>query len=174
MASQVAPRGAAKQVYEESVSRGIDPALLAQVGPRQYQLRVFPIPSVQNTITQGKQKVQFEYTAFTKNDILQVIPPLKTRNLKISSKTDVRYILKNEQNETLEHKSIESSDFKQGLVLTKKDPASKAALKISDNTYANVQSLANVVEKDFVFFIDNSASVETEKMQTVLKNANCL
>lgn len=169
LASQVAPRGAAKQVYEESVSRGIDPALLAQVGPRQYQLRVFPIPSVQNTITQGKQKVQFEYTAFTKNDILQVIPPLKTRNLKISSKTDVRYILKNEQNETLEHKSIESSDFKQGLVLTKKDPASKAALKISDNTYANVQSLANVVEKDFVFFIDNSASVETEKMQTVFK-----
>jgi len=40
----VAPRGAAQLVYEQQVRRNIDPALLEQVGPAQYRLRVFPIP----------------------------------------------------------------------------------------------------------------------------------
>ncbi len=42
-AYQVAPRGAAQQVYQEQVRRRIDPALVEQIGPRQYRLRVFPI-----------------------------------------------------------------------------------------------------------------------------------
>lgn len=40
----VAPRGAAQAVYKAEVQRRVDPALLEQVGPRQYRLRVFPIP----------------------------------------------------------------------------------------------------------------------------------
>lgn len=40
----VAPRGAAQKVYEAQVVRNIDPALLEQVGPGQYRLRLFPIP----------------------------------------------------------------------------------------------------------------------------------
>ena len=40
----VAPRGAAQKVYEQQVRQRIDPALLEQVGPGQYRLRVFPIP----------------------------------------------------------------------------------------------------------------------------------
>ncbi|MEQ1568688.1 MAG: TIGR02921 family PEP-CTERM protein, partial [Myxococcota bacterium] len=39
----VAPRGAAQQVYEEQVRVRRDPALLEQVGPRQYRLRAFPV-----------------------------------------------------------------------------------------------------------------------------------
>ncbi|MGB7247342.1 MAG: TIGR02921 family PEP-CTERM protein, partial [Phormidesmis sp.] len=46
----VSPRGAAQQVYNGEVERGqiqqaVDPALLEQVGPRQYRLRVYPIPA---------------------------------------------------------------------------------------------------------------------------------
>ena len=41
----VAPRGAAQQLYREEVRARRDPALLEQVGPRQYRLRVFPIPA---------------------------------------------------------------------------------------------------------------------------------
>ncbi len=41
---QVAPRGAAKRVYEESLRRNIDPALIEKVGLNSYSLRVFPIP----------------------------------------------------------------------------------------------------------------------------------
>ncbi|MEM8862841.1 MAG: TIGR02921 family PEP-CTERM protein, partial [Chloroflexota bacterium] len=40
---QVAPRGAAQQVYQEQVQRRVDPALVEQIGPQQYRLRIFPI-----------------------------------------------------------------------------------------------------------------------------------
>ncbi|MCP4616796.1 MAG: TIGR02921 family PEP-CTERM protein, partial [Bradyrhizobium sp.] len=42
-AYRVAPRGAAQAVYRNEVQRNIDPALVEQIGPRQYRLRVFPI-----------------------------------------------------------------------------------------------------------------------------------
>ncbi|NJM95875.1 MAG: TIGR02921 family PEP-CTERM protein [Phormidesmis sp. RL_2_1] len=46
----VSPRGAAQKVYNAEVERAkfqrpTDPALLEQVGPRQYRLRIFPIPA---------------------------------------------------------------------------------------------------------------------------------
>lgn len=41
----VAPRGAAQKLYKQEVQRRIDPALLEQVGPYQYRLRIFPIPA---------------------------------------------------------------------------------------------------------------------------------
>lgn len=40
----VSARGAAQEVYRRIVQQRRDPALLEQVGPRQYRLRVFPIP----------------------------------------------------------------------------------------------------------------------------------
>ncbi|MBK8012238.1 MAG: TIGR02921 family PEP-CTERM protein [Deltaproteobacteria bacterium] len=40
----VATRGAAQEVYRREVQRGIDPALLEQIGPAQYRLRAFPVP----------------------------------------------------------------------------------------------------------------------------------
>ena len=61
---RVSPRGAAQQVYREQVRVNIDPALLEQIGPRQYRLRVFPIEPQQwrwdheteeNIITSGAQ-----------------------------------------------------------------------------------------------------------------------
>ncbi|MEQ1507649.1 MAG: TIGR02921 family PEP-CTERM protein, partial [Myxococcota bacterium] len=39
----VAPRGAAQEIYQSEVRVRRDPALLEQVGPRQYRLRAFPI-----------------------------------------------------------------------------------------------------------------------------------
>ena len=41
---RVAPRGAAQAVYQNEVRRNVDPALLEQLGPRQYRLRAFPVP----------------------------------------------------------------------------------------------------------------------------------
>ena len=43
LAGVVAPRGAAQQVYRQEVRRQVDPALLEQIGPRQYRLRAFPV-----------------------------------------------------------------------------------------------------------------------------------
>ena len=40
---QVVPRGAAQAVYRNEVQYQRDPALLEQIGPRQYRLRAFPV-----------------------------------------------------------------------------------------------------------------------------------
>jgi putative PEP-CTERM system integral membrane protein len=42
-AYQVAPRGAAQASYRNEVRINVDPALVEQIGPRQYRLRAFPI-----------------------------------------------------------------------------------------------------------------------------------
>jgi len=43
-AFRVAPRGAAQAVYRAETVRRVDPALVEQLGPRQYRLRAFPVP----------------------------------------------------------------------------------------------------------------------------------
>ncbi|UCC63686.1 MAG: TIGR02921 family PEP-CTERM protein [Anaerolineae bacterium] len=40
---RVSPRGAAQAAYRNEVRRRVDPALVEQIGPRQYRLRIFPI-----------------------------------------------------------------------------------------------------------------------------------
>lgn len=42
-AYRVAPRGAAQATYQSQVRRNVDPALVEQIGPSQYRLRVFPV-----------------------------------------------------------------------------------------------------------------------------------
>lgn len=67
---QIAPRGAAQQVYTEQVRATRDPALLEQTGPRQYRLRVYPIPGTSESADRTRrekvegptQRVQFTYT----------------------------------------------------------------------------------------------------------------
>lgn len=48
-AYHVAPRGAAQAVYRNEVRLNLDPALIEQIGPRQYRLRIFPVPPVSLT-----------------------------------------------------------------------------------------------------------------------------
>jgi putative PEP-CTERM system integral membrane protein len=50
---QIAPRGAAQAVYRNEVRRNIDPALVEQIGPRQYRLRAFPVPPKTFTWDEG-------------------------------------------------------------------------------------------------------------------------
>lgn len=59
----IAPKGAAQRTYERELLRSRDPALLEQTGPRQYRLRVFPIPGKNDRTTLGgkNQKVAFTY-----------------------------------------------------------------------------------------------------------------
>jgi hypothetical protein len=48
----IAPRGAAAKVYQDSLRRNTDPALLEQTGPISYRLRVFPVTSTSDSKTQ--------------------------------------------------------------------------------------------------------------------------
>jgi putative PEP-CTERM system integral membrane protein len=42
-AFQVSTRGAAQKIYKEQIQQRVDPALLEQVGPQNYRLRVYPV-----------------------------------------------------------------------------------------------------------------------------------
>ena len=48
----IAPRGAASHVYEDSLRRNTDPALLEQTGPLTYRLRAYPVPPKTDSVSQ--------------------------------------------------------------------------------------------------------------------------
>jgi putative PEP-CTERM system integral membrane protein len=53
---QVAPRGAAQALYRSEVRRRVDPALVEQIGPRQYRMRIFPVPPLSQTWDQNQNR----------------------------------------------------------------------------------------------------------------------
>lgn len=59
----IAPRGAAQATYEQQLQQRRDPALLEQLSPTSYRLRVFPVPGKNDRTTlQGQnQRVAFSY-----------------------------------------------------------------------------------------------------------------
>lgn len=86
----IAPRGAAAKVYQDSLRRNTDPALLEQTGPLSYRLRVFPVPSITDTKTQGRQRVQFTYVSpIWEDDRVTLIPKTDILNLKLNKKSEI-------------------------------------------------------------------------------------
>ncbi len=59
-AFRVAPRGAAQALYREEVRRRVDPALVEQIGPRQYRLRAFPIEPERPDWTAGSERMAMQ------------------------------------------------------------------------------------------------------------------
>jgi putative PEP-CTERM system integral membrane protein len=69
----VSSRGAAQRVYKGEVERSNftvaeDPALLEQVGPRQYRLRVFPIPARETINKPGELHLWMTYKVMQQGD----------------------------------------------------------------------------------------------------------
>jgi putative PEP-CTERM system integral membrane protein len=73
----VAPRGAAQAVYRGEVRRRRDPALLEQVGPQQYRLRVFPIPAQRS---KAEVHLWFSYTVLEDDGAWPAPVLLEARN----------------------------------------------------------------------------------------------
>ncbi len=89
---QIAPRGAAATVYQREVNRSRDPALLEQTGPRQWRLRVFPVPGLNDTTLGGKnQQVEFTYVSPVLPGGYPVPAYSKTTNLKIDGGSVMAY-----------------------------------------------------------------------------------
>jgi hypothetical protein len=86
----IAPRGAAAKVYQDSLRRNTDPALLEQTGPISYRLRVFPVTSTSDSKTQWRQRVQFTYISPLSTDgILSIVPKTDVINLKLTEKSEI-------------------------------------------------------------------------------------
>ena len=86
----IAPRGAASKVYQDSLRRNTDPALLEQTWPVSYRLRVFPVTSMGDPKTQGRQRVQYSYVSPLASDgSVTVIPKTDILNLKLTKKSEI-------------------------------------------------------------------------------------
>jgi len=90
---QIAPRGAAQQVYTQEVQRRIDPALLEQTGPRQYRLRVYPVPGVSDIADRTRreevngptQRVQFTYVVLRATEGIPLPQYTATHNIDVGT-----------------------------------------------------------------------------------------
>ncbi len=86
----IAPRGSASKVYQDSLRRNTDPALLEQTWPVSYRLRVFPVPSLNDAKSQGRQQVQFTYISpLTESGTITLVPKTDILNLKLTEKSQI-------------------------------------------------------------------------------------
>ena len=125
----VSPRGAAQKLYKQEVQRRIDPALLEQVGPYQYRLRIFPIPRKQDEsrftfkTTTEPMYMQMQYVVpLTATGKWAMPKLLEKRNAFWSDKTRL----------TLDNKLVSRHD-KSWLVA---DPPAKRATPLQSQTVA--------------------------------------
>jgi putative PEP-CTERM system integral membrane protein len=82
----VSPRGAAQQVYQGEVERSkfnvpTDPALLEQVGPQQYRLRVFPIPPATSSSEPGQLHLWMTYQVMQRDGTWPLPQLTEKRNI---------------------------------------------------------------------------------------------
>jgi putative PEP-CTERM system integral membrane protein len=103
----IAPKGAARTTYEAQVQRRVDPALLEQTGPRQYRLRVFPVPAPLDFLERQRltslnhgqapeekaQRVLMEYVTFRTKEGIPLPTFTETRNAYADGSTLRKYIL---------------------------------------------------------------------------------
>lgn len=76
-AGAIAPKGAANAVFESQYQARIDPAILEQVGPTQYKLRVYPIP-VSEKMLQAWQRNQLASPVRNQKMRFSYITPIET------------------------------------------------------------------------------------------------
>ncbi len=101
----VAPKGAAGTTYERQIFRRTDPALLAQVGPQQYKLRIFPIPAKgwtlegrPTTLPQKNQKVRYSYITQVSSQGVPLPSISEQRNVFIDGGTKITHSINGKDN----------------------------------------------------------------------------
>ncbi len=127
----VAPRGAAERVYRESLRKQIDPALIAQIGPNVYRLRVYPVLSVKDTKSQGRQKVQIKYiTPMEASDDAVIAPAISVLNLRITD--DTKIVTRLKKDTVLLSEDIVTNDQREYLA---KSQVAKQELGVVDKRF---------------------------------------
>lgn len=88
---QIAPRWVARQVYEDSLRKNIDPALIEKIWLNTYNLRVFPVPSRQDIKTQWRQLVEVKILTPILDNKEQIIysPKFSFINLKFDENSGI-------------------------------------------------------------------------------------
>jgi putative PEP-CTERM system integral membrane protein len=90
-AFRISPRGAAQAVYRAEVQRGVDPALVEQVGPGQYRLRAFPVPAkTRDTAQSPRLHLWLTYTTLAQDGRWPTPHLIERRNVYWDAATERR------------------------------------------------------------------------------------
>lgn len=180
---QVSPRGAALKVYEDSLIKNIDPALVEKVWLNTYSLRVFPIPS--KTWTTGwRQLVEVKILSpIDKWDILYS-PNFSLVNLKINKDSRLQSKIYN-NNELIKEDVVKSNDIEKYLstdhTLKNTELKIDSSKSLSDTCispfiqsafymdYHALYNQKNIWNKINIFF-DNSNSTNKNNINGLYKN----
>ena len=163
----IAPRGAAQQVYEEQLRRNIDPALLEQVGPGQYRLRIFPIPRAWSNRSSSnardrRMRMHMRYVVPNNAGTFALPTLLEKRNVDWSAETTRR----------LNDEIVQTSQGWMGTTIEAKDPDATTfdvTLGKSRVQKRPVSSVEAPVSGRFAVLIDTSYSMR-ERASTLEKN----
>ena len=149
----VSPRGAAQAVYKQEIERAnwtqaTDPALLEQVGPRQYRLRVFPIPRRESRVKPGITELWMTYQVVQQDGNWPLPQLTEKRNLywtrsteryrhgtKLSQSLDVWYEAAIPA-ETIATPSARTATLAEGYQVTATPTASTDSVSLKDQRLA--------------------------------------
>jgi hypothetical protein len=180
----IAPKGAARRTYEQQVTRRVDPALLEQTGPRQYRLRVFPIPVEPNNIDrlrdnreqtdEPNQRVKFEYVTFVSPKGIE-LPVISTRrNIYEDRKSVVEYFIngqkKNNFASSVSHCNDKMFTIETSIgALTFIPHHLNQSLRGYNCDILKFDSFPNIQGKKLAFLFDSSYSSEQRDWSIYLK-----
>ena len=113
---EIAAKGAANQTFEDQYRRRMDPAILEQVGPVQYKLRIYPVPVKEENMADWQrerlrepvknQKVRYSYVTALDAKGQAALPKItETRNVFSDSGTTFTYKAAGDQTNKLTDKS---------------------------------------------------------------------
>ncbi len=146
----VAPRAAAQRVYQASINRRTDPALLEQIGPRTFRLRVYPI-FPRGSGNPDWQRVQIK---FESDDVAGLVKIEQVRNLAIGN-TRVKLDLQHKEQQLaasslFEYNQIARPAYKQDLQVYKQTGEQREYTLLIDNSFSasefSEESKAKAVE----------------------------
>ncbi len=174
---QIASRWAARKVYEDSLRRNTDPALIEKVWLSTYNLRVFPIPWKTDQKTNWKQRVEVKMLTSLDRIDFEYSPKLSMINLKfddesrlISKVYDVEWLKKEDLIESndiqlyiLSGHSIWFTDFKvnmQNKLFKQYCISDEIKQLLNENIIQRLDSQKVITTSDKInLFFDNSLSV---------------
>ena len=181
---QISSRWAARQVYEDSLRKNIDPALIEKVWLNTYSLRVFPVPSKRDTKTSWKQLVELKILTPITEESFIYSPKFSVVNLKFDDKSNILSKVYNDnvikKEDIIKNKEIEGYISKDHIIsgeelgievdngFKEMCLSSMIQIELNDNNIVldEVKALWN---KTSLFF-DNSLSVDRSDANKLYEN----
>src|SRR3989344_1435131 len=150
----IAPKGAAQRTYEQQLQVRRDPALLEVTGPRQYRLRVFPIPAKNDlaTLKGRRQRIAYTYMVSATPDGFPL--PHITHQTNVFASSATRYLGISQKDKFISAGSRSPSEELRAI------PGDKIAIFYDVSASSpNGSSLSQLLSSDREFFSKNTVDL---------------